>query len=295
MPSFRNAKSQAKHAINKKLNIGAPKHAQHDKKIHSLGTVRNYAQALTRITQWIKENRLGDLNQLTENKAIQYLERRGQVVSQKMLDQERQALQFHLNKKLPVIKSELTQILKSRAYTDAQVKMISNAQTSKNQLATKIAYAAGLRAHELLTLQPQKDRVASKHRQWSANRFQGRAGVIYTVIGKGGLIREVLIPKELSSQLEALKFSKPLKIKDRNIYYHQNYNIGGGKNWSNSFSSASKRLLNWSHGAHGLRHTYAQQRMSELQQRHYFYEEALKIVSQELGHFRPEITEVYLR
>lgn len=64
---------------------------------------------------------------------------------------------------------------------------------------------------------------------------------------------------------------------------------------SNSFSAASKRTLGWSHGAHGVRHTYAQTRMEELQQLGRIYQEALEIVSQELGHFRRDITEVYLR
>ncbi|MDF5425801.1 site-specific integrase, partial [Vibrio parahaemolyticus] len=51
---------------------------------------------------------------------------------------------------------------------------------------------------------------------------------------------------------------------------------------------------NWSTGAHGLRHSYAQERMSELQ-KNMTYEKALEVVSQEMGHFRPDITEVYLR
>lgn len=75
----------------------------------------------------------------------------------------------------------------------------------------------------------------------------------------------------------------------------QHYEIAGGKNWSNSFSAASKRELGWSHGAHGLRHSYAQNRMDELQQQGFLYQEALEIVSQEMGHFRASITEVYLR
>ena len=36
--------------------------------------------------------------------------------------------------------------------TTEQAKAISLRQTERNQLATQIAYAAGLRAHELLTL-----------------------------------------------------------------------------------------------------------------------------------------------
>lgn len=212
-----------------------------------------------------------------------------------MLDQERQAIQIHLGIKLPIIKSELFQAIKSRAYTLEQVKIIAQAQSEKYRLATQIAFAAGLRAHELLTLKPVKERGASTHRQWTNSRFIGRNGVMYTVIGKGGLIREVLIPNDLANKLELLRHLNPLTIRDRGIFYKNYYNLNGGKNWTNSFSAASKRVLGWTHSAHGLRHTYAQQRMDELQQNCFIYLDALGIVSQELGHFRPDITKVYLR
>ena len=89
---------------------------------------------------------------------------------------------------------------------------------------------------------------------------------------------------------------KKLKtVYDRDIGYRTQYDIGGGQNWSNSFSAASNRELGWSNGAHGLRHEFAQERMNALQGAGYEYKEALEIVSQEMGHFRPEITEVYLR
>jgi integrase len=296
MPSFRNAKKQAEHALKHKLGIGTARHGQKDdRKIHSIGTVRNYKQALIRLTEWIQKHRLGDLKSLTPETALNYLELRGQSVWQKTLNQERQAIQLHLGVALPVVKSELTHALKSRAYTAEQVACIAEYQTDKNSLATQIAQATGLRAHELLTLQPKKMRGASTHRQWSSQRFVGREGEIYTVIGKGGLIREVLLPVSLAKQLEAKRLTMPIKVQDRNIYYLQRYAIAGGKNWSNSFSSASKRLLGWSHGAHGLRHSYAQNRMDELQRQGFLYQAALEIVSQEMGHFRSNITEVYLR
>ena len=202
---------------------------------------------------------------------------------------------MHLGIKLPVIKSELHQALYSRAYTLEQINLITQAQTAKNSLSMRIAYAAGLRAHELLTLQPQEERSASQHRQWSSQRFQGRGGKIYTVIGKGGLIREVLIPLSLAVELESTKLNMPVTQKDRGINYTSYYRIAAGKNWSNSFYAASKRVLGWSHGAHGLRHTYAQARMEELQQQGFIYSEALGIISQELGHFRPSITKIYLK
>lgn len=296
MPSFRNAKKQAQHAIKNKLQIKSARHSnKNDNKIHSLGTARNYEQALLRLTEWLQKNKLGDLKTINSEKAIQYLELRGQCVKQKTLDQERQAIQLHLGVKLPVIKSELFQALQSRAYTLKQVELIAQSQSIKHRLATEIAFAAGLRAHELLTLRPKDERLASHHRVWSVSRFIGRVGVIYTVIGKGGLVREVLIPEILARQLESHRLKDSVTIQDRGIFYKSYYDLRGGKKWTNSFSAASKRALGWTHGAHGLRHTFAQNRMSELQQLGFNYEAALGIVSQELGHFRPDITEVYLR
>ncbi|RCS56703.1 site-specific integrase, partial [Brachybacterium sp. JB7] len=62
-----------------------------------------------------------------------------------------------------------------------------------------------------------------------------------------------------------------------------------------AFTRASQRGLGWSNGAHGVRHSYAQERMGELQRSGLAYRDALETVSQEMGHFRPAITEVYLR
>jgi integrase len=71
--------------------------------------------------------------------------------------------------------------------------------------------------------------------------------------------------------------------------------IGAGKRWSDSFSKASKRALFFSTGAHGLRHSYAEERMREIMEIGFNRLLALKTVSQEMGHFSREITEVYLQ
>ncbi len=85
------------------------------------------------------------------------------------------------------------------------------------------------------------DKSTSTHRQWSGQRFVGRVGEVYTVKGRGGLTREVLIPYQFAQRLQVQRLKEPVNIKDRNINYKGHYNIGGGKGWS--------------HGAHGLRHT----------------------------------------
>lgn len=283
MPSFRSAKSQAQHVARSLY-------------LKSQGTERNYEQALRGCTDFLKQHRLGDLRGLDANKALAYLEARAQEVGQKTLDLDRQAMQAVLGEKLPVVKSELDSTLSSRAYTHEQAQLVASAQSEKHALATLIAENAGLRAHELYTLRLVEERGADTHREYRDDRFVGRDDVkIYTVDGKGGLCREIAIDKALADRLEARRLDEPRTVYDRGIGYQIHYDIGGGKQWSDSFSKAAERELGWSEGAHGLRHEFAQARMNSLQGLGYAYREALEIVSQEMGHFRPEITEVYLR
>lgn len=272
--------------------------------LRSAGTVRNYEQALTRVAEYAKAERVaGGLRGMNPEHAIAYLTQRGQSVGQKTLDMERQAMQammWHVSAKLapkvrlPVVKAAEAQVLKARAYTREQVVRVANAQTPKNALATRIAHAAGLRAHELHSLVPVTERGADP-RPALPSKFRGRAGETYTVQGKGGLVREIVLPQELVKPLEALRLDQPIKYTDRGVHYPKHYDLAGGKSWSSSFSSASIRVLGWSAGAHGVRHSYAQERMSELQDHGLTRAQALETVSQEMGHFRPDITETYLR
>lgn len=274
--------------------------------LKSVGTVRNYEAALTTVAKYVKEQRIcsNGLRELTPKQAIIYLEQRSETVSQSTLNMERQAIQCmmqHVTNKLkpqqtlPVIKSELDQTLDSRAYTQEQISAITNRMTEKNSIATEICHKSGLRAHEIYTLRPISEQPPSP-REKHEKKFSGLDGLIYTVDGKGGLIREVKIPIELAKKLESYRFETPQKIVDRNINYVRAYNINGGQKLSSSFSDASTRILGFSHGLHGLRHTYAQNRLGELMRdKHLDYFNAREVISQELGHFRDDITEVYLR
>jgi integrase len=274
--------------------------------IKSLGTVRNYEQALKNVSSYLSENKLGSLRDMTPESAISYLNKRASEVGQKALDMERQAIQSMLknvtnkldqDKHLEVVKTLKDEKLTSRAYTNQQAKIIAASQTPKNSLSTKIAAACGLRAHELLTLKRESEKQADD-RPVHQNKFTGlqEKSIAYTVTGKGGLTREVMIPRDLAYKLENTRLDQPRIVKDRGVRYTQHYNINGGQRWSNSFSAASLRAFGWSRGAHGLRHSYAQNRMHVLQKEYgVSREDSLKAVSQEMGHQRISIVEVYLR
>ena len=95
--------------------------------------------------------------------------------------------------------------------------------------------------------------------------------------------------------MEARRLDEPRQVTDRQIHYQSYYDIGGGRTWSNGFSKRSQTELGLSRGAHGLRHGCAHERFAELQARGLSEQDAKMILSQELGHFRVEIIDTYLR
>lgn len=296
MTSFRGGRSQADHAVRGLTATGKARHdSREDGKIHSLSTARSYRQALKSLACWLRDERLCNLRNVDRDTAMRYLDGRAGEVRQPTLDQDRQAIQVLLGERLPRIKSELETVVTSRAYSTEQILAICAAQTTRNAMATELA-ACNLRAHELLTLRRADEQPPSGHRAWRSDLHAGRAGVVYTVTGKGGLRRSVQVPHDLAQRLEARRLEQPRIVVDRGIRYESCYDIGGGQAWSASFSAASQRALGWSQGGHGCRHTYAQTRVSELQGRGYSFDDACSVVSQELGHFRASIVkEVYLR
>ena len=276
-------------------------------RIRSVGTARNYQERLVQIAARLDVA----LTALTPERAVAYLKGRAAEVGQKTLDMERQAIQAMMvnvtgqlppGATLPVVKSLEPHRPKPRAYSPAQVRAVAARQDPRNALATEIAYASGIRAHELLTLgrpeeQPPDDRRDRSRLTGTAAegmKFAGRDGVVYTVAGKGGLVREVLLPHLLAERLEAHRLDAAERVVDRGVRYLQRYDVGGGKAFSASFSRASMEALGKSRGAHGLRYGFAQKRMRELMH-HAEHRLALAIVSEEMGHFRAAITSTYLR
>ncbi|MDX8401358.1 MAG: site-specific integrase [Mariprofundaceae bacterium] len=301
----RDIRAQARAFIASRTKLGQSKDRQGGNTLHSVRTSQEMARALGRAAESIKqEHGISQLREITRDMAMHYLEARADIIGQKALDNERRALQLLAapgyameGQKLDRIRTDAGQVRypSGRAYTADQIERIASSQRAHNALATRIAYAAGLRQHELYTLRRIEERPPSPGRKWTADRFHGREGVRYTVEGKGGLVREVLIPTALARELEARRLDAPITVRDQGVIYQKHYDIGAGRAWAASFRAAATRSIGWHRGPHGVRHAFAQERMRELQAAGASYRRALGIVSQELGHFRPDITEVYLR
>ena len=282
--------------VKQKSAIGVSRHNNRDDgRIHSIGTARTYTDVLSAYTQWLQEERLGDLRSSGRDEAIQYLELRSTEVSQSQLNKDRQAIQSCLGERLPVLKSEVDVVRGSRLYTTEQLALVREQQTPHNAVATEIVERTGIRAHELLTIRPAVEQRRSAHRKWRSDLHNGCKGLVYTVQGKGGLVREVMIPHHLADRLESTRRATPQLVTDRGVRYISYYDIGGGQRWSMSFTAASSRALGWSSGGHAVRATWACNRVAELQGMGYGIETAKEVCSQNLGHFRPDVLEYYLR
>ncbi len=202
---------------------------------------------------------MGDLRGVNAMTVARYLEHCQPLVGQKTLDLDRQAAHFLLRQnygqkvQLPRIQSTCKQGRRlseeSRAYFPEQVEMIARSLPASSSLAVRIAHATGVRARELLTLRRAEHVPASTRRLWSEARFSGRTGLRYTVRGKGGLRREVLIPTALANELEQRRLSRIHRVKDRGTVYWTEYKLAGGSYLSRLFSRKSKELLDWSGAA----------------------------------------------
>ncbi|MDE3023239.1 MAG: site-specific integrase [Pseudomonadota bacterium] len=272
-------------------------------KIASIGTERNYRSCLAQYLAWCEMNGISPEWRANLLNLNSYLEERTEWVKQKTLNQERQALQLVFQQELPVLRSMNPNVLTKRSYRYDEFKTIVNHQEKRNQITTWLAFFSGIRAHEAATMLPRDEREPSQHRHWDERRFSGMNSQfeLYTVVGKGGLVREVAVPRWLVKTLEQTRRLVPIVVSDREIRYLSHYNIGLGHAWSQSFSTASKSALGWSRGGHGLRHSYAKWRLKVLVNLISengpikSKQDALKILSEELGHFRLDIIYAYLR
>ena len=279
-----------------------------DRFLYSIRTREEYRRVITAQAKWAKKNFRATLDWLTPDQAEQYLKERAAEVGREGLSQERCALA--LNDQLRPYEDEWQRTIQptrtgpgrlaviERVLKGDEPQRIMDHQNQRNRFATEVALAGGLRASELLTLRPRNERKPTPRQAWDPARFEGmRDPVFYTVKGKGGLVREVAFERELAERIEDTRHpdGKPHPVYDRGVPRFTRYNLAGGNAWSKSSQRACKQALGESLGAHSCRHTFVERRMADLQAAGYSEGQAHEFVSQQIGHFRPGITEAYRR
>lgn len=99
---------------------------------------------------------------------------------------------------------------------------------------------------------------------------------------KGGLERDLVVAKETYQVLANI-------IREKGIF------SANDKSYRAAMQIAATATGQPCNGPHGLRWNFAQRRMREFQGQGFSYEHSLSIVSREMGHSRPDITERYLK
>lgn len=283
-------------AVLKKTSHGPKKTGEKysPKLIRSIGTEKKYYSCCRNFLGWAAENG-HSTNNVTKASIEEFLIWKSKTCCQKTLDGYRQALELIYGFDLDYVTSKKDSILIPRAYRLPQINFMIEKASEDLHLSIAIAAIAGLRAIELDTICRPFD-LEESQRDWLKERFFGLEDFEeYVVIGKGGLRRKIMLPGAISFQLEMHRLSVPIRKTQRGIHYQKFYTICGGHNFSQNFSRLSFKLFGWSTGAHGLRHHFAQRRILFLQKAGYTWDFALRIVSQELGHFSTKNTRTYMR
>ena len=282
---------QVMHGLSRHKNLDLA-----EKKISSVGTERNHVSALTVFAKWLIKDSNKHLKNAKPTDAIRYLEERSRVVRQKTLDMDRQALNMNMNfpTDIKFILSEVETIVENRAYSQSELNYLISKAPDDLKLSIELAVNSGLRSMEIITLSPPLA-LCQSDRNWHEHRFDGRnKDESFIVHGKGGLHREIRLSPELSNRIKQFARPAPVKVTHRETHLTSHFDLLGGHDFCNKFSILSKKELGFSHGAHGLRHTFAQKRLLELMCLGHDTNISVKILSQEMGHFAITNTLIYL-
>jgi integrase len=293
-------KTAARMLVNQRVELGVSRHAatKHCKEVvTSVGTARNHSVALKGVAIWLYGKNGKHLKNLNSEDAAEYLTLRSMTAGQSAVDLDRQAINFHIlrDEPIPYFLSAIPRDEADRAYTTGEIYLLLQNCGDKLNLSIRLAANAGLRALELITIAPVGCLNESK-RDWHKERFTGREeDVAFVVHGKGGLRRQVRLAPDLADELIQQLRPMPIKVRDREVIHTSHFDLVSGANFSMQFSMLSQKVLGESHGAHGLRHTFAQKRLRDLLCCGLDCDLALKVLSNELGHFAVKNTFAYLR
>jgi len=190
----------------------------------------------------------------------------------------------------------------SRAYTLEQIQEIQKHIPSlATRLATQVILESGCRAQDLASMRLASECTLRNARltKLHPDRFKGREDWVKVFfIGKGGHEYISTISAELAKEVAKFRLYEPRDFRERkqeNVVTKQYYDLPAGWRLSLGWTETSRQTFGFSHGIHGLRHTFAQERVKAMQTLDMTWDKILECVSQQMGHYRPDQVKVYLR
>jgi len=162
----------------------------------------------------------------------------------------------------------------NRVYQSPKL-IIENLSNPMHQIAAKIQLYGGARSEGVTRIK--QDQLKGVQVDPITNEL---VGIIFTK-EKGGKGGDVMVDLGIYEWIEEF-------FQDRNIFRIQY------QQYADDIRHTCLKLGLTPHGSHGLRWTFAQNRVRIYQDHNYSYEQALQGVSWEMKHFRASITEHYL-
>ncbi len=287
-------------AVRKNTRHGLSRHlfpADAKSIVASVLTEAAHTSSLIQFSNHLLNSKGKHLKNATQADSVEFLKLISATRKQSTVSLARQAINLHLLADAPLafVASQVPTVEVDRAYTLEQIKLLVGCASPSMALSISLAFSGGLRGMELITLAP-INLVTPSPRPWLPDLFSGRGEESkFSVRGKGGLVREVRISANLAEKLMAVARPAPVRVSHRGSHLPSYFDLIAGHPFSISFGKLSMRALGFSHGAHGLRHSFAQLRREELLCMGIGLKEATLILSQELGHFDDKNTQAYLR
>lgn len=173
-------------------------------------------------------------------------------------------------------KGNLTKFTGSRAY-ERPGDLIAEMKDPALQLAGRMQLEGGGRVNEVNFVKAGQLAGIKHDELCGADKGQ------IVIKGKGGKVNTMQLSINTYRDLESVITEKGFYQIDKDAYRKE-------------LRAASARSDQEYHGSHGLRWNFAQNRFQEVQRlASLSYEQAMNVVSSELGHIRADITEHYLR
>lgn len=287
--------------VRRQVQLGLSRHqnpALAREKITSVMTAEAHKSALRQYAKWLLTSRQGKhLKNSNVLDAQAYLQQRAKTKRQSTVDLDRQAINFHLHSDQPLnyLLANVPTVAQNRAYTPRQLSLLVRYASPTLALSIRLAVEAGLRDMEIISIAP-FGALKPSVRDWHPHLFFGRqSDTTYSVWGKGGLCRTVKVSVTTAAEIDKKFRSMPILKKNRKANLTSHFDLLGGQEFSKQFGTLSQKVLGFSYGSHGLRHSFAQLRRNALLCLGLTPVEAFTVVSQELGHFSIKNTLAYMR
>ncbi len=259
-------------------------------KIHSYETARDYKDTWHKLGHYARSQGLKDMTHIEQKHVVGYLEQRiidgvshstwkkeashlGKLgaalerFSEKVGYTRDYAFREPINNLRQLAQNSLETPERDRGYTEPQ-NVIQEIRSPVSKLLAKIQHEGGARCHEV-----GKIRV---------DQLLGNNTIKLTNT-KGGMPRDITVQPDTYQQLQKMLGERGGVVQVKSSTYR------------NQIARAAKLAGETNSGTHDFRYNFARDRYLDLTKKGYIPEQAHYLISEEMGHHRPDITLHYLR